>query len=146
MACSGRYAEASEYAAFFCLDSLDPIEQAAIESALNLAAGDIHAARMTVASCDCSLSEGAEYFLRRLNIIMAAVFRKCPCARVTLSDDERTAYLNWAQERLTAISNGTLELCEGETGTEFPAVGWAEHANTEFSRAETIINAMERYR
>lgn len=145
MACIGRYAEAQQYADFFCIGNLNAAERATIESSLDIAAGDIHAARMTVDACSCTLDPGAVALLAQLNIILAGVFRHCPCAPNNLSDGMRTAYLNWATERLTAISSGMWELCQGETGTAFPAMGWAEHAGTEFSRAETILRADERY-
>ena len=140
-----RYAQAEDFARMFCLSKpLNAAERASVEEILDLAAGDVDAARMTVGG-DCTLSAGAANFLKRLNIVLATIFYKCTCAPVNLSDGERTAYLNWAQERLNAISSGLLELCQGETGTAFPAMGWAEHAGTEFSRAETILKADERY-
>ena len=146
MTCSGRYASAEEYASLWCLDKpLNASERSAIEDALDMAAGDIHVARMTVGGCDCTLSSGALVYLGRLNLVLAAITRKCACAPVNLSDGERSAFLTWAQAQLDAISSGRLELCDGETGTAFPAFGWAEHAGTEFSRAEIIIKAEERY-
>ena len=146
MACEGRYATAQEYADFFCIGtSLSATERSQIESVLDLSAGDIHAARQAVGACDCTVSAGVAMLLAKLNIILAGVFRNCPCAPNNLTDAQSQFYLTWATERLIAISSGRWELCEGETGSDFPAVGWAEHAGTEFSRAETILKAEERY-
>jgi len=145
VACVGRYATAQQYADFFCIGTLSATETAAVESALDLASGDIHVARQSVDACDCTISAGVAMLLARLNIILAGVFRNCPCAPVGLTDAQSQYYLTWATERLIAISSGRWELCEGETGSDFPAVGWAEHAGTEFSRAETILKAEERY-
>ncbi len=146
MPCAGRYATAQEYASVFCLTTpLSAPEQTAIEAALDLAAGDIHGARATVDACDCTLSAAATVMLKRLNIILAGIFYKCTCAPVNLSDSDRRAYLTWAQGQLTAIMDGRLEVCDSETGSAYPAVGWAEHAGTEFAQAETILKAEERY-
>lgn len=54
MACSGRYATAAEYFAFFCGsngDCYDPEEESIVNEFLEKAAADVHAA---VASAACT--------------------------------------------------------------------------------------------
>jgi len=90
--------------------------------------------------CDCTLAPWAEMFLAKLNIIDAAIYHKCPCARTKLSDDMRQAFLNWITNELTNIRTGRIELCAGETGAEFPYVSWAQMGTTEFAQVNIIVN------
>jgi len=38
---------------------------------------------------------------------------------------------------------GRLDVCSGATGADFPAVGYAQQAVTEFARAEIVWNDIE---
>jgi hypothetical protein len=121
--------------------ALNASQRAAIENNLDMAATDIHVARMASGGCDCTLSSGALGYLARLNCVIAAAFYSCSCGRPTtsaLSDDTRNAYRTWAQEQIDAIRSTKIELCEGETGSEFPVTGWAEQATTEFAARDII--------
>jgi hypothetical protein len=42
--------------------------------------------------------------------------------------------------QLDNIRQSKLELCTGETGSEYPALGIAEHSTTEFEAAQIIYN------
>lgn len=113
-------------------------EVATIEAFLNIAAGTIHVARQATDGCNCSLDSGVLDFLRHLNVVMAAVWHNCPCGKPNISDSLRQGYLTWAQAQIDAITSGALELCAGETGTGFPAIGWAEQGLTPWREAEII--------
>jgi len=139
MACSGRYATAEQFAEYWCNDPMLTLEeQVVIEATLDRTAGAIHAARAATGGCDCTLASWAAEHLRFLNIIMAAVFHKCPCARVNLTDAEKASWLQYAQGELLAIRKGELELCDGYTAADFPALADAERTWTPW-RAEEIV-------
>lgn len=119
-------------------------EVATIEAYLDIAANDIHMARQANGGCDCTISAAAGEFLRKLNVIDAAIWHQCPCAKPNLSDTDRTAFLQWITNELTNIRQGKVELCEGETGSEFPYVAWAEQSWTPWAGAQIIINRLLR--
>ena len=119
-------------------------ERSAIEHYLNVAAGDIHAARAAAAACDCVLAGWAADYLSKLNIIDAAAYHTCKCGKPALSEDERMNILRWADEQLGLIRTGNIELCHGETGADFPAIGWAEQSLTDFATAQIIVNYQRR--
>lgn len=124
--------------------SLDEREIATIERYLSIAANDIHMARQANGGCDCDLTDAAAEYLRKLNIIDAAIWHQCPCASPDLSDQVRQAYLTWITNELTNIRTGKIELCEGETGSEFPVIGWAEQSVTPWAAAQIILNKLAR--
>ena len=49
-------------------------------------------------------------------------------------------YLDQAVEELRQIRTGELELCQGHTGSDFPAVGWAQQGWTPEVTAAIIYN------
>lgn len=119
-------------------------ETAIIDTYLRLAAGDINAARNSVGACDCTIDSAVDLMVRKLNCIIAAVSHHCPCAQPHISDEMRTEYLRWASDMLAAIRNGKLELCQGETGSEYPAMATAERAWTDWAAAEIELNRIAR--
>ena len=146
MACTGRYATADQYATLLCLDTpLTVAEQATIEAFLDLAAGFIHVARSSQNACDCTVAAGVDTYLALLNVWIAAVINRCPCGSGSLSDAEKSNWAQWAQQNLDAIRTGKLELCQGEMGSEFPYVAWAEQSLTDWATAQIILNAALRY-
>ena len=145
MGCTARYATADEFANFFCIElPLTAAEQTAIEDALDSVAGMVHLALASVGACDCSLSSAGTYALKSLNMILAGVFRECPCARVTLSNDVKRMWMDFANSQLEAIVDGRLEVCNGATGSLFPSVGWAPQPWTAFNDAVIRINNIMR--
>jgi hypothetical protein len=119
---------------------LDASEAAVIELYLDIAASNLHAALAASGACDCTFASWAAGFLKKLNIVEAAAFHHCKCADPNLTDDMRSAYLEWATNQIELIRNGKLELCSGATGAEFPAVDFAEQGLTEFNAARIIAN------
>jgi len=120
--------------------TINGVEIATIEHYLDIAASDLHAAMAQSGMCDCTLASWADGFLKKLNIIDAAAYYSCPCGQPNLSDDMRGRFLDWCSTQLEAIRTGNLELCTGETGADFPAIGWAEQSLTDFSTAQIITN------
>ena len=114
-----------------------------LEHQLDIVASNIHAALGAVGACDCTLASWALEYLKKLNVIEAAVFNRCPCDRV-LSSDEKAAHLEWINEQLRMIREVEIELCDGHTIKSVPAIGWAEQAVTPFAAARIIDNAERR--
>ena len=119
---------------------IDAIERSTIELYLDIAASDIHAALAASGACDCTLASWANGFLQKLNIIDAASYYQCRCGQPSMTDELRGRYLDWCSTQLEAIRSGALELCDGATGSDFPAVGWAQQGWTAWSTAEIIYN------
>ena len=117
---------------------IDGDEIATIEGFLDLTAADIHAALASVGACDCTLASWASNMLAKINIIEAGAFHQCPCARPHLSDTMRQAYIEWANQQFEAIRTGQLDVCDGATGSGFPAIDYAEQAVNEFAAADII--------
>jgi len=140
MPCTGAYASADEYAQWWCLDLDGPEEESIVNLFLEIAASDIHAAMAAQGMCDCTLASWAETYLKKLNIIDAAIYHKCPCARTKLTDELRQAFLTWISNELSNIRMGRIELCAGETGSEFPYTTYAEMGTTEFAKVNIIVN------
>ena len=145
MACTNRFASASEYNEFFCfnLDLSDPDMVNMIELVLDIAAADIHAVMAAVGACSCSLADWTTVYLKKLNIIDALVMHSCPCSR-TVTEDMRIRYLDWVGVQFDNIRTGKVPLCQDDTGSEYPAWGSIEQGLTSFSRAEIVMNAQAR--
>lgn len=121
-------------------------EAMAIETILNTAAADIHIAVKAAGACNCSMDEGSLAYLKKINVIDAAVIHNCPCGSVsrTWSDEIKIRWLDWVQEQLKMIISGDVELCSGHTGKAAPALGAAEINYGKFSEAEILWNRLMR--
>lgn len=119
---------------------VDANEQAQISVYLDAAAADVHAAMAATGACDCSLSEWAAGYLQKLNIIDAAVIHNCPCGRAQISDAMKGTWLEWLDRQFELLRTGAIDVCEGATGADFPAIGWAQQGVTEFAAARIILN------
>lgn len=119
-------------------------EIATIGHYLDVAASDIHAAMAANGMCDCPLARWATGYLQKLNIIDAAAYYQCKCGQPSLTDDMRQSYLDWCSTQLENIRMGKLELCQGETGVEYPAVGWAQYSFTDRNTAQLILNRLRK--
>lgn len=128
----------------YLIVAIDGVEIATIEHYLDIAASDIHAALAASGACDCTFASWAAGFLSKLNIIDAAAYYQCPCGQPGMTDEQRAAYLTWMTGQLEAIRDGRLELCDGATGSDFPAIGHAEVSSTPWATAEIIYNATRR--
>lgn len=140
MSCTDTYASAQDFANFWCIDPICDEERNTIEQFLDIAAADIHVALLSAEACDCTLKTGAAEYLKKINVIEAAVVYNCPCANPRFNQDTKQMWQGWLVNQFEMINNMTIELCAGETGANFPAVGWAEMGWTEFQRAEIVWN------
>ena len=145
MTCSGRFAEAVDYEALLCagLDLDDADVVAEINSYLELAASDVHAALAAVGACDCTLESWATQLLKKLNIIDAAVLQNCPCGN-RISDDRKETLQLWLERQYELIRTGKIPLCAGDSGADFPAVGTAEMSWTGWNEARIVNNESRR--
>ena len=144
MACTERYATAEEYNDLTCagIDLTDADQVAQVEAYLDLAASDIHMHLSAVGACDCDISAHGLVYLKKLNILDAAVIQQCPCGAI--DKDQKAMWLEWLDTQFTLIRSGEIELCDGHTGSEYPAFGAAERGLTPWSDAEIILHRVQR--
>ena len=140
MACLDLYSSPEDYCFFWCVEIYGEDEAAQVKHYLRRAASTINMARQASGACDCTLTAASTAYLRDLSIVLAVVYHICPCAQPNLSTDDRRMYYDQAVEEIRQIRVGELELCAGETGADFPAIGWAEQSLTDFSTAQIITN------
>ena len=124
---------------------LTTAERSTIELYLDMAAGSIYASLMAAGACDCAYSDGGAEFLAYINVILARVTYECPCENNT-TDAEKAIYSENALNALAAIRSSEIDVCEGETGSLYPTIGFAQHGWTEFSSAAIILNDILRNR
>lgn len=141
MSCTGRYADAADYENLLCagIDLNDNSEVATVNLFLGIAASDIHAALSAVGACDCTLASWATQYLKKINVIDAAVLHNCPCGN-RMSDEMRRTFLEWLDRQYELIRTGKITLCSGDTGSEYPAFGVAEYSYTVWNQSQIIIN------
>jgi len=142
MACSGAYADYNDFTLYWCNTCANDDDAGRINSFLRLAAGKIHAALQAQNQCTCTLTTWAVDYLKELNVLAAVAFYNCPCIRIT--DEERSAAMQYVTEQLTQLRSGQLTVCEGDTGNEYPVVGWAEIGVTDRNTATIIHNRILR--
>lgn len=123
--------------------TIDGMEIAMIENDLDIVASDIHAALAASGACDCTLAAWALTYLAKLNIIEAGVFHTCPCADPKLAPENKWTYLEWINDQMDKIRDGRIEVCSGSTGSEYPAIGFAEQSSTEFALARKLAKELE---
>lgn len=146
--CSEQYANAAEYFAFFCggsEDCFNPEEESMVNEFLHKAAADVHAAVAAANACNCTLAGWAETYLKKLNILDAAVLQGCPCSNPYDAAQKRLI-ADELRRNFDMIMTGDIELCDGYTGANYPAFGAAEQGLTEWSTAAIIQNEMLRNR
>lgn len=114
MACNAAFANARDYAELICTRTLDPQREPQVNRQLRITAGAIHAAMSASDQCDCDLAEWATSYLKHLNVVLAAATQDCPCS--TISNDEKAAYLAFANAELEKIRTGQVDVCGGSGG------------------------------
>ncbi len=124
MACSTTYVTADEVAEFWCRGegygatsepTLDDINRY-----IRHGAARINMALRASDQCTCSWNTDAEYLLRELNLIAAALLIFCPDCGGKFTADEKEFYNGWLGEQLEQLRTGQLELCDGETAVDYP--------------------------
>jgi hypothetical protein len=141
MPCDAAFATARDYAKLICTSTLDIQKEATVNFQLNVTAGAIHAAMAASDQCDCDLEPWAVNYLKHLNIVLAAATQDCPCS--TISNEERAAYLAFAQGEIEKIRLGQVNVCGG-TGRNYPAFGNIELGLNVFTDAQIIQNRINR--
>ena len=141
--CSGAYADANDLGNYFCREVREE-DEASVNRSLRLAASRIHAARQASGQCDCDLAGWALDHLMELNIWIAIASYDCPCSDLRLTTEEKEFKMLQAREDLTLIRTGQIELCAGETASEYPYLTWAERALTPYNVDEIIKNRILR--
>ncbi len=116
----------------------------AIQFSLDLAAADIQISMQASGQCDCSLAPFAANFLKRMNIIWAAVGQDTVCAPDFSSDEDRLQQRDQVQAQLAFIQTNELTLCQGDTSKNIPAIAWAEVAWTPENAAQIDRNRIQR--
>ena len=143
MACTDAYANAQDFAKFWCQSCFDAEGEEMIGYYLAAAAANIHASLAAVNACDCTLAGWATEYLKKINLVEAGVLVQCRCVETRLSTDEKRLWLEWADHQLELIRTMKIEVCAGETGADWPSVGWAQQAITDRTAAEIIANDIE---
>jgi hypothetical protein len=140
MPCTGAYADSDDFAAKWCVDVDESFKCTLDELILPQAAANIQMALAAQNACDCTVAPWATYYLRDLNLIIAAAFFDCPCVRI--DGEERAAWVTWANDQLTQIRMGQLDICDGATGADWPAMGIAQQSVTDWNAARIIFNSV----
>ena len=143
--CTGAWASPEDFQTFWCLPALSEDERATIETFLAIAASDIHAALGAVGACECTLAGWAETYLKKLNLIDAMVIHNCPCGNAHVTDAMKQSWIMWLTEQFDGIRTQKVELCDGYTGSEYPAAAIAERSFGTFSEARILLNRHKRY-
>jgi len=141
MSCDGPFANARDYASLVCTSTLTPSKEATVNFQLTVTAGALHAAMSASDQCDCDLQGWAVNYLKHLNIILAAATQDCPCS--TISNEEKSAYLQFANAEMEKIRLGQVNVCGG-TGRNYPALGAIELGLNVFNKAQIIQNRIDR--
>jgi hypothetical protein len=131
------WADANDFATYWNVD-IEEIYEAQVNRLLDMASSNIYAALQAAGAGSCSMDDWATTYLKNLNVILGAVLYYAPCWP-HLSVEEKRLYMEFANGQLTEIKNGTLELCSGATGKDFPSIDWAEQSVDEFSAAKIIV-------
>lgn len=146
MPCVGRYASATEYNNLICanLDLADPAVVATIENALDLAASDVHMALAASNQCSCTMSAAGLVYVKKLNIMDAAVLQNCPCGNALRTPEDRTRVSEWLSGQYELIRQSKTVVCENATGSEYPAFGIAQYSFTDWNYIQIILDRERR--
>ena len=143
MACE-TFADANDFESYWDIE-VDLDMEADINRRLELAASNIHIAMLSVDACDCSMSATAEAYVKMLNLVLQAVLFPVNCGP-ELDDGDLRRLSEWANEQLDQIKTRKIELCDGETGSAFPSVGYFERSSTPFAAVDIIVKGIMRNR
>jgi len=103
-------------------------------------AARINMALRASGQCDCTWNVDAEYLLRDLNVVAAALMIFCPDCSRRFSAEEKEFYNTWLGEQLELLRSGKLELCAGHTAVDYPALGIVQYGLTDRNVVQMIYN------
>jgi hypothetical protein len=128
------------------ITTMDAGEIATVGYYLDIVANDLHAALAAQGACDCTLSTWGAGLLKKLNIIEAGAMYSCSCGSPHLTDAQRQTYFDWMNTQTELLRTGKIDVCQGATGSEYPAFGAAELALTDFAAGQIVANRWARTR
>jgi len=148
MACTGRYATATEYNNLLCAGLADPTTGVipadvvtVIESALDLAASDIHMALAASNQCSCTMSAWGLIYAKKLNIMDAAVLQNCPCGNALRTEEAKARVAEWLNGQYELIRKSQTVLCANATGADYPAMGVTQYGGaTDWNDVQIILD------
>lgn len=120
---------------FWAFDEPDKTE---LPPLLRNAAGRINVNLKSSGQCSCTFPVESLNYLEELNNIAAGIMFNMSVVR--LSAEQRAMYNDYLNQQLELIRNGDLELCDGETGKNYPAWATTEIAVTPKNAARIILN------
>ena len=97
-------------------------------------------------ACDCTLSEDALGYLANLNVRLAGLYHDCPCGGPNLDDATRALFLEVVSRELEDLRIGKMELCQGYTGSDFPAAEYVQYSWTGWNAAGIMMDTILRSR
>jgi hypothetical protein len=107
-------------------------------------ASRINVSLLATGMCACTFNDYAADYLQELNLIAAAIMFHCPTCNRNMKTEERQFWSEWLNDQLELLRSGKLELCAGETGIDYPSIGWAAQSVTDWNHARIIVNARAR--
>lgn len=144
MGCSSSYTTADEVAEFICrMESFNPHDEPTVIDVnryITKVARQINVTLRATAQCDCTFSTDALEYLQQLNIIGASLMIVCHRCQPQFTDDERRYWGEWLKDELSYLRSGELDLCDGATAKQYPAMTWAEQSLTDFNIARIVYN------
>ena len=145
MACLTSWASFQDYVSFWGSepDSCGEAEDI-VNRYLKRASGVINMAIQAQGACSCVFTDATNAYLGQLAVVLAVIYHVQPCARPVLTVEQQRMYLDQATNEIAMIRKGEIELCEGETGADFPSLGWAEQSLTDWNAARIIVNQSQR--
>jgi hypothetical protein len=147
---SGPYATPDQYAQFWgywqhkiTIAELPAQDVTDLTAQIAMASGDIDMALSAAGALGCTLSGAGLLYLQKLNVINTAVTYRAICGP-RLDPDEQRGWMEYLTEQLKLIREGDIELCDGFTGKNFPALGIGQIGWTPTTSAEIQLNALLR--
>ena len=114
--------------------SFDEEATVELEPLMKSSAGRIWAAMASSGQSTCTLAFWATDYLKELNAVAAAIMLNAPCIR--LSQEQRELFATYLNDQLTLIRTGETALCDGHTGTNYPAFAVAQYGVTDRNVAQ----------
>lgn len=138
------YCELNELEVFLTLDEgevtgVTQPDSQTLQRNIDMAASEVNMSLQASGQFTCNKSEEGNMFLKLLNIVGAMLLTEWDNARF-LEQFDRTRYQDWKDSNLELLRTGHMELCEGETNVDYPAVATAEVGYTPEAMDEILRN------
>jgi len=123
---------------------MDWAQYRVVELSLKKAIGTVAMALTAAGAGNETYSSYGLDYLKNLVMLIAVVVHNAPCKGAKLDPAQRESYMQWIQTELSNLRSGKTEVVSGYTGAEFPAIGWAEQAVTEWGAGQIAFNRIRR--